>query len=185
MNMHYLDSMFPLKPAPPSPAQDQARESTFDWLREWFGADELDKGGIGGSGFEGADERVLKNEFMESEMELGICTNANTNTKANSNITNATTEWNQEGLEETEEREGLEMSYLGAHGEPLVPGEEEVLVRGLSFPLSAGLRAGAEGREGETSKLRVKDLSRLWLYVNGKSPKVDETDVAIARMATI
>lgn len=32
---------------------------------------------------------------------------------------------------------------------------------------------------------RVKDLSRLWLYRNGKSPVVDDIDLGIARMATL
>jgi len=52
-----------------------------------------------------------------------------------------------------------------------------------------GVRKGKEkdfsGDGMEKVKFKVKDLSRLWLYVNGKSPKLDETDVGIARMATI
>jgi len=38
---------------------------------------------------------------------------------------------------------------------------------------------------GKEMEFRVKDLSRLWLYRNGESPKVDDVDVGIARMATV
>lgn len=159
LNQHHLDNMFPLKPAPPS-------------------SNTLRKNGIGGSGFEGVDEE--KSEFMNSILELG---------------NSGTSE------EKKDEREGLEMSYLGAHGEPLVNGEKEVLLRDMSpivpstmFGNGGGFTNGTDGgwnekmEEQEQEKkmqFRVKDLSRLWLYVNGKSPKVDETDVGIARMATI
>jgi hypothetical protein len=40
-------------------------------------------------------------------------------------------------------------------------------------------------KEEGKMEFKVKDLSRLWLYVNGGSPKLDEVDVGIARMATI
>ena len=149
-NQHYLDSMFPLKPSTKK------------------------HGGIGGSGFEGADD---ESEFMESVVERG-----------------------KNHDEKKDEREGLEMSYLGAKGEPLNYGEEEVLIRDMSpvSPVVIGnaLRGGFENGRGFTEaekrdrmegemEFRVKDLSRLWLYRNGGSPKVDEVDVGIARMATI
>jgi hypothetical protein len=35
------------------------------------------------------------------------------------------------------------------------------------------------------AEFKVKDLSRLWLYVNGKSPKLDEVDAGIGGMSTI
>lgn len=44
------------------------------------------------------------------------------------------------------------------------------------------MRPCAGGKEME---FRVKDLSRLWLYRNGKSPKINEVDVGIARIATV
>jgi hypothetical protein len=164
-NQHYLDAMFPLQPSDSSPA------SSTKSKRE--------KGGIGGSGFAGAREEG--NEFMESILTIG-----------------------QDGDEKTDEREGVELSYLGTHGEPLEVKEREVLVRDMS-PISprtmSKLTNGAEfgngngftngeGDEKEKQEERkmefkVKDLSRLWLYVNGKSPKIDEVDVGIARMATI
>jgi len=119
-----------------------------------------------------------------------------------------------DGDEKVDEREGVEMSYLGAHGEPLGLTEKEVLVRDMSpiSPRTMGkLMRGAafengggftrtvtngdggkedigdkeEKRQERKMEFRVKDLSRLWLYVNGRSPKVDEVDVGIARMATI
>jgi hypothetical protein len=34
-------------------------------------------------------------------------------------------------------------------------------------------------------EFRVRDLSRLWEYRNGRSPKSDEVDVGVARIATI
>ncbi|KAF8852723.1 hypothetical protein BDZ45DRAFT_658824 [Acephala macrosclerotiorum] len=124
LNMHYLDSMFPLK---------RSKDP---------------KGGIGGSGFLGADEEG--NEFMESVMALGGV---------------------EDGEEKKDEREGWEMSYLGTHGEPLSNEENE---------------EGALDKEAEKKmEFKVKDLSRLWLYINGKSPRADEGDVGIARMATI
>jgi hypothetical protein len=177
------------------------------------------KGGIGGSGFLGAKEEG--NEFMESVLKLG-----------------------HEGDERSDEREGVEISYLGTHGSPLGKGEKGVLLRDMS-PVSPktmrklrgefdaragggftsngakevngngkrmgkinGVSNGVKEREevierteedvgyGEVGDLeekkeeqkmefQVKELSRLWLYVNGRSPKPDEVDVGIARMATI
>jgi hypothetical protein len=181
-----------------------------------------EKGGVGGSGFIGA--KVEGNAFMESTLTLG-----------------------HEGDEQSDEREGVEISYLGAHGEPLGKGEKEVLVRDMT-PISPktmrkfrgefDVRGGAgfttkvngessvngvketngtgngvkngvkerdevvierteedvgygdvgdveEIKEEKKMKFQVKELSRLWLYVNGKSPKADEVDAGIARMATI
>lgn len=169
------------------------------------------KGGIGGSGFVGADEREGKNGFMESVLELGL---------PSSSSPSSSTSNDEDAAERASEREGFKISYLGAHGEPLEDGEKEVLVRDMS-PISPatmkrfererlgmtsaqrlGMVGGAGKEKGmvngdgkvrgereenreEKMRFRVKDLSRLWLYVNGKSPKIDETDVGIARMATI
>jgi hypothetical protein len=182
-----------------------------------------EKGGVGGSGFIGAKEEG--NPFMDSILTLG-----------------------HEGDEQSDEREGVEISYLGAHGEPLGKGEKAVLVRDMT-PISPktmrkfrgefdvrggggfttkvnGESNGANGvketngtgngvkngvmeqdgvvierteedvgygdvgdveeiKEEQKMEFKVKDLSRLWMYVNGKSPKVDEIDVGLARMATI
>jgi hypothetical protein len=162
-NQHYLDSMFPLKKAV------KGRE------------------GIGGSGFEGVAE---SNDFMDSVVE-----------------------WGKDGDENNDMREGLEMSYLGAKGEPLRKEEQETLMRDMS-PISPTLIANALRREFENGRgmtgvggkmnengkgnevekrnweqgemeFRVRDLSRLWEYRNGRSPKSDEVDVGIARIATI
>jgi hypothetical protein len=147
-NMHYLDGMFPLK------ASANKNE------------------GIGGSGFEGADESG-GNEFMNSVLMLG-----------------------KEGDENKDEREGWEMSYLGAHGEPLSKSETDVLLRDMS-PISPGAFQNGNGFTNgdgngngsvvvkQKAEFKVKDLSRLWLYVNGRSPKLDEVDAGIKRMATI
>lgn len=131
------------------------------------------KGGIGGSDYDGAAD---KSEFMDSIVELG-----------------------RDGDRHHDEREGLEMSYCGAQGEPLSGSDEATLIRDMSpvspsstlnaltrdFVNGRGFTNGdANGREKKTS-FTVKDLSRLWLYRNGGSPKMDEVDVGIARMATI
>ncbi|KAG4436491.1 hypothetical protein IFR05_008032 [Cadophora sp. M221] len=234
MNMHYLDGMFPLRTVEDEDADSSessanntvaaggvsSRKSMFSRLGSRLGLvspgpgdrdvqdQRVGKGGIGGSGFLGADEREGKNGFMESVLELGLPSSSS----ATSN--------DEDAVERASEREGLEMSYLGAHGEPLEDGEKEVLVRDMSPISPATMRKFERGRLGMTSaqrlgmvgtseggvvkgkgkgmlngdgketeeekmRFKVKDLSRLWLYVNGKSPKIDETDVGIARMATI
>jgi hypothetical protein len=123
-------------------------------------------GGIGGSGFDGADDSEGGNEFMDSVLVLG-----------------------KEGDENKDEREGWEMSYLGAHGEPLSKNEKDVLFRDMS-PISPSVFQNVNGgTNGDTNgtgrgEFKVKDLSRLWLYVNGKSPKMDEVDAGIERMST-
>jgi hypothetical protein len=148
--MHYLDSMFPLKPA----LKDDSEK------------------GRGGSGFVGVDEDPDgEDSFMGSEMILGNSEQGNSG-----------------GME----REGLEVSFLGARGQDLNGEEEdEVVVRDMSpvspqtmrkFIGERGLRM--TNRVGE-KEFKVRDLSRLWLYVNGKSPRVDGIDVGIARMATL
>ena len=130
-------------------------------------------GGIGDSGFEGAAD---ENEFMNSIVEPG-----------------------RDGDRHRDEREGLEMSYCDAKGEPLSGSEETTLIRDMSpvspsSPLNAHRGDFANGRGFTNGGLNgsernmdftVKDLSRLWLYRNGGSPKLDEVDVGIARMATI
>lgn len=129
-----------------------------------------DRPGIGGSGFEGVDE---ESEFMDTIVE-----------------------WGKNNDEQRDEREGLALSYLGAKGEPLDT-REEVLLRDMS-PVSpestlSALRGEFENGRGFTNavngderrEFKVRDLSRLWSYRNGRSPKTDEVDVGIARMSTI
>ncbi|KAE9369930.1 hypothetical protein N431DRAFT_547227 [Stipitochalara longipes BDJ] len=218
-NQHYLDSMFPLQPAaPPSSLTPifPKQNLILRWImriKEILFPGRKDRGGVGGSGFVGAKDG---NEFMESVLSLG-----------------------QVGDELSDEREGVEISYLGTHGQPLGGGEKEVLMRDMS-PLSPvtlrKLRGEFDGERGlgftngngngktnaisntatnrvsngvsevierteedigfgdvngdrekkeERMQVKVKELSRLWLYVNGGSPKLDEVDVGIARMATI
>ncbi|KAK6582500.1 hypothetical protein PZA11_004908 [Diplocarpon coronariae] len=174
MVQHYLDSMFPLKRAPP-PAPAPLPRARVSRLAFWRAEPPL--GGIGNSGFLGCDDDdAAGNEFMGAALERGAS---------------------------DDEREGLETSYLGTHGAPLDDAEKEVLVRDMS-PISPGTRerfglgltsaaketgasASGRGEDGGEARMsfRVKDLSRLWLYRNGRSPKSDETDAAILRMATI
>lgn len=134
------------------------------------------KGGIGNSGFEGAAD---ESAFMDTIVE-----------------------WDRGDDKDKGEREGLAMSYLATKGEPLDRGEEETLVNDMS-PISPRVLRNALDREFENGndstsssskvgtngrnrvQFRVKDLSRLWAYRNGRSPKKDETDVGLARMATI
>ena len=131
-------------------------------------------GGLGGSGFEGAVDSC---DFMDSVVGLG-----------------------KAGDRDLDEREGFEASYCGAKGEPSSAGQEATLIRDMSpvspsstlnalrqdFTNGRGFTNGLDGlSEGQKVEFTVKDLSRLWLYRNGSSPKLDEVDVGIARMATI
>ena len=177
---HYLDSMFPL----------EACEKSEEFPLGWKGAYEGDEdGGEGGNG------------FVDSRVEKG-----------------------KDGDEGADEREGWEVSVLGARGGL---DEEETTVRDMGSPIvgngggllkkggsshefevqkgfagfegqemsgvvgdgGVGKEVNGEGVEGEKERkedgYRVKDLSRLWHYRNGKSPKPDEVDVGIARMSTI
>ncbi|CZS92736.1 uncharacterized protein RCO7_10220 [Rhynchosporium graminicola] len=186
MNMHYLDGMFPLRPV-------DVRSTVTGGL----------KGGLGDSGFWGADEREGMNPFMDSILELGLGDQNQTDALSQTQIPS------QNGGREidisddvTSSRETLTISYLGAHGTTIEENENEdetgVLVKDMS-PLSpatirrfGGISAQRLGKivngkkeEGEKIQFKVKNLSRLWLYVNGKSPRIDETDVGIARMSTI
>lgn len=207
---HYLDCMFPLQPASSSPSKSNVPPpSLFTRIKAWL-LNINERGGVAGSGFVGAREDG--NAFMDSVLKLG-----------------------HDGDENSDEREGVEISYLGAHGEPLGKGEKEVLVRdmspispsmyssmqkrrefererGLGFTNGTGNRVNREkngvveevverseedvgfgdvdgevenGDAEDKMEFRVRDLSRLWLYINGKSPKSDEVDVGIARMATV
>jgi hypothetical protein len=154
-NQHYLDNMFPLK--------------------KCSGDDK----GIGESGWQGCNEEPGCNEFMDSTLEMGL-----------------------PKKEDDDEREGWEMSYLGCHGQPIGDQEQEVLIRDMSPISPVSLRKlrgqfnGTNGMsktvdedgdaiDGGKVQFRVRDLSRLWMYVNGKSPKLDDVDVSIARMATL
>lgn len=129
--------------------------------------------GVGGSGFEGcADGDGQGNGFMGQDVE-----------------------WWGRGAG----REGLESSSLSAagrfddkgDGEGEGEGERGVGIDEMS-PVSASstinaLRGEFENGRGFTKKARykVRELSRLWLYRNGGSPRRDAVDAGIARMATI
>ena len=129
------------------------------------------------------------------------------------------------GDDDENPREGYEVSYFGAKGEPLDEWERNVLLRDESPTLTSseaarvlkwgelggGKDAGSGkvnpvgasarfekggkrerasngmkgGKKDQAVQFKVKDLSRLWLYRNGMSPKRDEVDVSIARMGTI
>ena len=56
---------------------------------------------------------------------------------------------------------------------------------GGGFKNGRGMTNGTNRNGMQKTKFTVKDLSRLWLYRNGGSPKLNEVDVGIARMATI
>lgn len=132
-------------------------------------------GGIGGSGFDGVDE---DGEFMNSILDL----------------TPEIPSSHDHG--EEEQREGAEISCLSAQGKT---GRDDVLLRDFSpsstfHQLKGHLESGERGKkevEGEMQRVldgmrfRTKDMSRLWLYINGRSPPLDEVDVSLARMATI
>ncbi|KAJ5046309.1 uncharacterized protein L3040_003556 [Drepanopeziza brunnea f. sp. 'multigermtubi'] len=171
MNMHYLDAMFPLKPAPaptpppppPAPASTTtppnpsnpnpilipsvlSRIATLFSLRSWPRSSSKNKnttsarGGIGNSGFLGCDDTPAANAFMESVLELGAGAGGGGGGK------------HKRGVDGR--REGWAMSYLGAHGEPLLHGggekEEEQ----------------EEEREREGSSLR-DNMSPIWTGKRG------------------
>ena len=129
---------------------------------------EKNAAGIGGSGFEGCSD---VSEFMDRVIELGM---------------------------NHDEREGLEVSYHGAHGEPLNGEEDATVIHDMSpvspsstlnalsgkFTNGRGLTNG-DANGGMKMEFKVGQLSRLWLYRNGGSPKLDEIDEGIARIATI
>jgi hypothetical protein len=129
-----------------------------DYLDETFPLKRCAEGeGIGGSGFEGALEN--ENLFMESML--------------------------SRSEEDLIRREDLEMSYFGVHGElPGVSAEEEKVGARINND-SVGPRMRRHMYEENWPKtdlpsgadppkryeFKVKDMSRLWLYVNGKKPK--------------
>jgi hypothetical protein len=92
-----------------------------------------------------------ENEFMESEVVVGA-----------------------DGNEMEIAREAMEISWLGAGiGTDAAEADVEVHSGGGS-PVEARGRYRnrmAAAQEAATSKMKVKDLSRLWQYRNGKSPK--------------
>ncbi|TVY91051.1 hypothetical protein LAWI1_G005372 [Lachnellula willkommii] len=126
--------------------------------------------GVGGSGFEGcADGDAGGNAFMEQDVEW----------------------WGGDAG-----REGLESSSLSAAGRFAGAGEGEGEVGiGVGIdemsPVSASstmnaLRGELENWRGlKKERYKVRELSRLWLYRNGRSPRKDAVDAGIARMATI
>lgn len=130
-------------------------------------------GGIGGSGFEGTADTC---EFVESEVLVGR---------------------SGDGEGKRDEREGLEMSYWGAGGEGVGAGDVVTLVRDMSpvspsstfnvlkreFANGRGFTSGDADGVDYRATFKVKHLSRLWLYRNGGSPKLDEDDVGVARIA--
>ena len=133
-----------------------------DYLDEMFPLKRCAEGeGIGGSGFEGALEN--QNRFMESMLFLSA--------------------------EDLITREDWKMSYFGVHGElPDISSEEgrfgadirsdwfrhrmRTYINGekrSNFDIVRDMLSGPDPPRGY--EFRVKDMSRLWLYVNGKSPR--------------
>ncbi|KAG9241272.1 hypothetical protein BJ878DRAFT_521536 [Calycina marina] len=132
-------------------------------------------GGIGGSGFDGAADEC---DFMNSTIDWAAKKN--------------------EHKKSNDEREGLESSFHTANRDPLDKGDGEVLLRDISPVSPVTTRLALESRfkngrgftetgSGNKRKMdfKVKDLSRLWLYRNGGSPRFDEMDFNIERMATV
>ncbi|RDW84800.1 hypothetical protein BP6252_02390 [Coleophoma cylindrospora] len=165
LNEHYLDTMFPLK-------------RTVDG-----------RGGIGNTGFLGADEE--DNKFVESYLDIQVGRGK------------------KHEIVPGDEREGLETSYRGTHGESLKNRPEHgnstkgfFLGGSITPPRTEaespqdykqmesamnGVDAinGCSESSDEKIRFKVKDMSRLWLYRNGRSPRLDEVDFGVARMATM
>lgn len=147
LNQHYLDSMFPLEAAS-NPGGGSG------------------KGGIGGSGFLGAD--VSKNSFMEEEVEwIGRRREAREGLRISARSTEDLSLIEREASEEDGEDDG----DVGVYD------QSPISTRQSSF--HEALTNGV----GKT-KYKVKDLSRLWQYRNGRSPQVD-VDVGLAKKGTV
>ncbi|RDW78345.1 hypothetical protein BP5796_06197 [Coleophoma crateriformis] len=164
LNEHYLDTMFPLKRT------------------------EDGSGGIGNTGFLGADEE--DNKFVESYLEIQVGRGK------------------KHEVMPGDEREGLETSYCGTHGESFKKRPENgniikaFLVGSITPPRTeaespqdckemecatngVGATNGHLESSDEKIRFKVKDMSRLWLYRNGRCPRLDEVDFGVARMATM
>lgn len=86
------------------------------------------------------------NEFMESEITVG-----------------------EAGSEMTAAKEAMGISYLGKNGIGGDSGDEDEVVGGVA--IHGGHRIHGRTRRGsKPAKVKVKDLSRLWQYRNGRSP---------------
>jgi len=140
-----------------------------------------ENGGIGGSGFDGAKD---ESAFMEEEVEwFGLLSRNRMLESLESSELSARGEFGGECGEEGENG-GREKN-----GEGEGDGDEETQVGVVSMsPISVKRMSSFEsgrGMTGRRRKYKVKDLSRLWLYRNGRSPRPDAVDAGIARMATI
>ncbi|KAG9235359.1 hypothetical protein BJ875DRAFT_422201 [Amylocarpus encephaloides] len=138
--MHYLDNMFPL-------------EKTEDG-----------KGGIGNSGFLGADEK--NNLFMEEPIQLVGTTR----------LKKSATEDLATSARSVEPHGGVTDEGSDDEGDVGVFDASPISTRN-SFHDGLPNRVEME--------YKVKDLSRLWLYRNGKSPEHDEVDARISRIGTV
>ncbi|RFU25183.1 hypothetical protein B7463_g11160, partial [Scytalidium lignicola] len=186
-NQHYLDGMFPLKSAVSSEGKEH---------------------GIGGSGFSGADE---DNEFMNTPVELGI--DGDENCDRREGFESSYCAAHGSGLSKYEQDETIilrDMSPIspnsvmgnlrvqsfgrGVGADCMVSWDErwrvddekkvvKEIVKEITKETGNGHANGTVTREPKV--YRVKDLSRLWLYRNGRSPMIDEVDIGIARMATL
>jgi hypothetical protein len=138
---HYFDNMFPLEPAPEK------------------------NGGIGGSGFLGADEK--RNSFMDEDVEWVGKTRVGRqeDLETSATATDGTTPEFYD--EESSDDEGK----VGIFDESPINSRQSTFDAGYT---------NEDGRR----VYKVKNLSRLWQYRNGKSPKVDRIDVKVQRMRT-
>ncbi|KAF4635706.1 hypothetical protein G7Y89_g2391 [Cudoniella acicularis] len=160
--MHYLDSMFPLKAAnrPKSPNDSSDKG----------------KGGIGESGFEGADE---ENDFINDIVEFGSRSpSSHTESLSLSALTTSIPNPN------------ISYEEVGILDESPISSRSNTFRRGGSFDNGLGftsldslgnLNGGGigDGFNGERKKeYRVRDLSRLWRYRNGRCPE-DEQESSV------
>ena len=129
--------------------------------------------GIGQSGFLGADEKG--NLFMEEDIECVGKTRMRHSTREGL----ATSARSAEGSSLSEDRRGEEVELESDESRDVgLFDESPISSRNSTF--NAGHGNGVANRS-----YKVKDLSRLWQYRNGKSPKIDDVDVRIARIGTI
>ncbi|CAG8971055.1 hypothetical protein HYALB_00005293 [Hymenoscyphus albidus] len=149
LTQHYLDSMFPLEPAP-----EHTEEGS-------------DRGGIGGSGFLGAD--VIGNTFMEEDIDwVAKRSEARAGLRKPVRSKEDLSIIDRDLSEEDDEDEG----DVGVYD------ESPMSTREGSF--HGSFTNGAVKRQ-----YKVKDISRLWQYRNGRSPQVDAVVASLERIDTV
>jgi hypothetical protein len=194
MNQHYLDSMFPLKKAPCS----TGGIGGSGFIGVDLAACEVEGGFMGSALDLTPDDKPEKKskEKAEQEDDCGAREDLESSiVGAHGSPLSSLLDYMREGEDENEVllrdmspnstfhilRHGFTSSSDGS-GSGSGSG---AVNRNVNGDGDGGMEEMVNGVEERTVKLKVKDLSRLWLYVNGRSPRADEMDFKVARMSTM